>query len=85
MFHQPETRETMSMPSMTTAIAVNGTVSEAMPDAFFRVALDNGHVVIASAATRAPRTGFALTAGERVTVEVRSDDLRRGRITGRMR
>jgi len=55
------------------AIAVSGTVAQSMPNALFRVQLDNGHRVVAH------------LSGDKVTVELSPLDLSRGRITYRTR
>ena len=66
------------------AIAVNGTVAQSMPNAVYRVHLDNGHKVLAhlSGATRMRYVRIA--PGDKVTVELSPLDLSRGRITSRI-
>ena len=65
------------------AIELQGTVSEVLPNATFRVLLENGHTVLATIAGRMRRYRIRVLAGDRVTVEVSPYDLTRGRITFR--
>ena len=64
-------------------IALEGTVSDVLPSAMFRVALENGHQVLATTAGKMRRFRIRILAGDRVTVEVSPYDLTRGRITFR--
>ena len=64
-------------------IALEGTVSDVLPSAMFRVALENGHEVLATTAGKMRRFRIRILAGDRVTVEVSPYDLTRGRITFR--
>jgi translation initiation factor IF-1 len=73
---------TMLMPR-TEAMEVQGTVLDSLPNATFRVALDNGHRVVAQTVSD-PRFHYVkLAPGDKVTVEVSPYDLARGRITHR--
>jgi translation initiation factor IF-1 len=65
------------------AIEIEGTVSEVLPSAMFRVDLDNGHRLLATAAGKMRRFRIRVLAGDRVTVAVSPYDLTRGRITFR--
>jgi translation initiation factor IF-1 len=65
------------------AILFEGTVSEVLPGAMFRVALPNGHNLLAGVAGRMRKFRIRVLAGDRVTVEVSPYDLGRGRITFR--
>ncbi len=67
------------------AIAVSGTVSQMMPNAMFRVDLDNGHQVLAHVAGSVRLRYVRIAPGDKVTVELSPYDLSRGRITYRMR
>jgi translation initiation factor IF-1 len=67
------------------AIAVSGTVSQSMPNAMFRVNLDNGHQVLAHVAGSMRLRYVRIAPGDKVTVELSPFDLSRGRITYRMR
>jgi translation initiation factor IF-1 len=65
------------------AIELQGTVTEVLPNATFRVLLENGHNVLATIAGKMRRHRIRVLAGDRVTVEVSPYDLSRGRITFR--
>jgi len=65
------------------AIELEGTVSEVLPSATFRVRLVNGHDVLATMAGKMRRFRIRVLQGDRVTVEVSPYDLSRGRITFR--
>jgi translation initiation factor IF-1 len=65
------------------AIELEGTVSEVLPSATFRVHLTNGHDVLATMAGKMRRHRIRVLAGDRVSVEVSPYDLSRGRITFR--
>ena len=57
-----------------------GLVTELLPDARYRVLLDNGHVLVAYTAGRMKKNRIKTLAGDRVTVEVSPYDLERGRL-----
>jgi translation initiation factor IF-1 len=65
------------------AIVLEGTVKEVLPNATFRVELENGHTVLATIAGKMRRFRIRVLQGDRVTVEVSPYDLSRGRITFR--
>ena len=65
------------------AIEFEGTVTEVLPNATFRVLVSNGHDVLATMAGRMRRHRIRVLAGDRVTLEVSPYDLTRGRITFR--
>jgi translation initiation factor IF-1 len=60
-----------------------GLVLEILPDARFRVRLDNGHELIAYTAGRMKKNRIKTLAGDRVTVEVSPYDLEKGRLVFR--
>jgi translation initiation factor IF-1 len=60
-----------------------GIVTEVLPEARFRVKLDNDHEVLAYTAGRMKRNRIKTLAGDRVTVEMSPYDLTKGRITFR--
>ena len=62
-----------------------GTVTELLPNATFRVKLDNGHEIIAHTAGRMRKNRIRGLAGDRVLVEMTPYDLSRGRITYRFK
>jgi translation initiation factor IF-1 len=65
------------------AIEVEGTVIEPLPNAMFRVELDNKHVVLAHISGKMRKYYIRILPGDRVTVELSPYDLTRGRITYR--
>jgi len=65
------------------AIAVSGTVAQTMPNALFRVHLDNGHQILAHVAGSLRMRYLRIAPGDKVMVELSPLDLSRGRITGR--
>lgn len=62
------------------AIQVEATVEETLPNAMFRVKLDNGHVVLAHISGRMRKNFIRILPGDRVLVELSPYDLNRGRI-----
>jgi len=62
------------------AIEVEGTVLEPLPNAMFRVSLDNGHKVLAHISGKMRMHFIKILPGDRVTVELSPYDLTRGRI-----
>ena len=65
------------------AIEVEGSVVEPLPNAMFRVKLDNGHIVLAHISGKMRKFYIRILPGDRVTVELSPYDLTRGRITYR--
>jgi len=61
-------------------IEVEGVVTELLPNAMFRVKLDNGHMVLAHISGKMRMHYIRILAGDRVTVELSPYDLNRGRI-----
>ena len=59
---------------------MQGQVSEVLPDSRFRVALDNGHSLIAYTAGRMKKNFIKILAGDKVTLELSPYDLNKGRI-----
>ena len=62
-----------------------GTVTEVLPNAMFRVKLDNDHEVLAHTSGRMRKNRIRVLAGDKVTVEMTPYDLARGRITYRFK
>ena len=62
-----------------------GLVIEILPDARYRVQLDNGHALVAYTAGRMKKNRIKTLAGDRVTVEVSPYDLEKGRMIFRHR
>jgi len=65
------------------AIEVEGEVIEPLPNAMFRVKLDNDHIVLAHISGKMRKYYIRILPGDRVTVELSPYDLTRGRITYR--
>lgn len=64
-------------------IVVEGTVSETLPNAMFRVELENGHKVLAHVSGKMRMHYIRILPGDTVTIELSPYDLTRGRITRR--
>jgi translation initiation factor IF-1 len=64
-------------------ITVEGKVIEPLPNAMFRVELDNGHVVLAHISGKMRMHFIKILPGDKVTLELSPYDLTRGRITYR--
>ena len=64
-------------------IEVEGTVVETLPNAMFRVELENGHRVLAHISGKMRMHFIKILPGDKVTVELSPYDLTRGRITYR--
>ena len=62
---------------------VEGTVVEPLPNAMFRVELENGHTVLAHISGKMRKHYIRILPGDKVTVELTPYDLTRGRITYR--
>jgi len=65
------------------AIEVEGTVTEVLPNANFRVELENGHTILAYLSGKMRKFYIRVLEGDRVKVEMSPYDLSRGRITYR--
>lgn len=60
-----------------------GVITELLPNAMFRVKLDNDHEIIAHTAGRMRKNRIRVSAGDKVMVEMTPYDLTKGRITYR--
>ena len=60
-----------------------GKVTDLLPNAMFRVQLENGHVVTAHTAGKLRKNRIRVLLGDKVTVEMTPYDLTKGRITFR--
>ncbi len=67
------------------AIKVEATVKEALPNARFRVVLDNGHEILAHVSGKMRMHFVRILPGDKVGVEMSPYDLTKGRITYRER
>ena len=64
-------------------IEVEGIVIDALPNAVFKVRLENGHEIIAHISGKLRQNYIKILTGDRVTIELSPYDLSRGRITWR--
>ncbi len=79
----PKNKEKTSSSGKEEGIQVEGTVIEPLPNAMFRVELDNGHRVLAHISGKMRMHYIRILPGDRVQVELTPYDLSRGRITYR--
>lgn len=66
-------------------IEFTGTVTELLPNAMFRVTLDNEHTILAHTSGKMRKNRIRVLAGDRVNVEMTPYDLSKGRITFRFK
>jgi translation initiation factor IF-1 len=66
-------------------IRVDGTIMETLPNATFRVELENGHKVLAHVSGKMRMHFIKILPGDKVTVELSPYDLSRGRIVYRFK
>ena len=66
-------------------IEMEGTIIETLPNTMFRVELDSGHVITAHISGKMRKNYIRILTGDRVTVEMSTYDLSKGRITYRNR
>lgn len=66
-------------------IATEGKITEALPNAMFRVELENGHIVLAHVSGKMRMNFIRILPGDRVKLELSPYDLSRGRITFRIK
>jgi translation initiation factor IF-1 len=64
-------------------IEFTGIIEELLPNAMFRVKLENGHTVLAHSSGRMRKNRIRVLEGDKVTVEMTPFDLSKGRITFR--
>jgi len=65
------------------AIVAAGEITECLPNAMFRVKLENGHIVLAHVSGKMRMHFIRIVPGDTVTIEMSPYDLDRGRITKR--
>ena len=65
------------------AVEIDGTVIEPLPNAMFKVELDNGHKVLAHVSGKMRMRYIKILSGDKVKMELSPYDLSRGRITYR--
>ena len=66
-------------------VEVQGTIAETLPNAMFRVELENGHRVLSHISGKMRMHFIKILPGDKVTVELSPYDLTRGRITYRFK
>ena len=66
-------------------IEVEGTVEEALPNAMFRVVLENNHKVLAHVSGKIRMNFIRILPGDKVKLELSPYDMSRGRITFRLK
>ena len=66
-------------------IELEGTILESMPNAMFRVKLENDHEILAHISGKIRKNFIRILPGDRVKVEMTPYDLSRGRITFRLK
>jgi len=64
-------------------IVMEGVVKVALPNAMFKVEIQNGHIVLAQASGRMRLNDIRILVGDKVVVEISAYDLNRGRIIRR--
>ena len=66
-------------------LEINGTIAELLPNATFRVVLENEHEIIAHTSGKMRKNRIRVLTGDKVTVEMTPYDLTKGRITFRFK
>ena len=66
-------------------IEIEGTILESMPNAMFRVKLENGHEILAHISGKIRKNFIRILPGDKVKVEMTPYDLTKGRITFRLK
>lgn len=64
-------------------LSFKGTVLELLPNATFRVKLENGHLIIAHTSGRMRKNRIRILVGDKIDVEMTPYDLTKGRVTHR--
>ncbi|MBI5474902.1 MAG: translation initiation factor IF-1 [Ignavibacteriae bacterium] len=64
-------------------IKVDGTITDTLPNAMFKVSLENGHEILAHISGKMRMNFIKILVGDKVTVELSPYDLTKGRITYR--
>lgn len=75
-------REVVSL-AKDDVLELEGTVVETLPNAMFKVELENGHQILAHISGKLRMNFIKILPGDRVTIEMSPYDLTRGRITWR--
>ena len=66
-------------------IEIEGTILESMPNAMFKVKLENGHEILAHISGKIRKNFIRILPGDKVKVEMTPYDLSKGRITFRLK
>lgn len=66
-------------------IEIEGTILESMPNAMFKVQLENGHEILAHISGKIRKNFIRILPGDKVKVEMTPYDLSKGRITFRLK
>ena len=82
----PETQNIKKRTNMSKdVIEFEGTIIESLPNAMFRVGLENGHEILAHISGKIRKNFIKILPGDKVKVEMTPYDLTRGRITYRLK
>lgn len=82
--YHPDERKVVGV-AKEDVIEMEGTVIEPLPNAMFRVQLENGHIILAHVSGKIRMNFIRILPGDKVTVELSPYDLTRGRITYRFK
>ena len=82
MIEQPKIRGNLLAKDV---IEIEGTILESMPNAMFRVKLENDHEILAHISGKIRKNFIRILPGDRVKVEMTPYDLTKGRITFRLK
>jgi len=80
-----KTKEEVKISAKEDAIQLEAKVLESLPNAMFKVELENGHVVLAHISGKMRMNFIRILPGDKVTIEMSPYDLTRGRITYRFK
>lgn len=82
---RPNNPDAVIRQSKKDVVAVEGKITEALPNAMFQVVLDNGHSALGHISGKMRKNFIKILPGDRVVIELSPYDLTRGRITFRYR
>jgi translation initiation factor IF-1 len=85
VFSSRKSKESSGDMAKEDCIEVQGTVLETLPNAMFRVEMENGHKILAHISGKMRMHFIKILPGDKVTVELTPYDLTRGRITYRFK
>jgi translation initiation factor IF-1 len=71
------------MPKQDDVIQMQGEILENLPNAMFRVKLENGHVVLGHVSGKIRKNFIRILPGDKVTIDISPYDMSKGRITFR--